>query len=107
MNTSVLLIICAILFGSYDLAIKLTSGSGNPTARALIVQIFSVLTLALLTLFEPLAQSLIFTPNLLYAGIAGILMGFALNLLFSLLKNSGLQTSSILPFALIGRNLVL
>ena len=34
-------------------------------------------------------------------------MGFALNLLFYLLKNSGLQASTIIPFTLIGRNLVL
>ena len=99
--------LCALIFGSYDFAVKLASGSGNPTALALVVQLASVATLAVLALRQPISKSFLLTPNLIYSIIAGILMGFALNLLFYLLKNSGLQASTIIPFTLIGRNLVL
>jgi uncharacterized membrane protein len=42
-----------------------------------------------------------------WAIVAGILMALALNLLFFILKNGGLPSSSVIPFTIIGRNLVL
>jgi len=107
MKTLLLIPLCALIFGSYDFAVKLASGSGNPTALALVVQLASVATLGVFSLRQPISKSFLLTPNLIYAIIAGILMGFALNLLLYLLKNSGLQASTIIPFTLIGRSLVL
>jgi hypothetical protein len=58
MNTLVLTIICAMLFGSYDLSIKLASGSGSPTALAFLVQLASTITLAFILLRQTFGASI-------------------------------------------------
>ena len=107
MNTLVLQVICAILFGTYDLSIKLASGSGNPTALAFLVQLASAITLAFILLRQSFSEPLKYPTSPLFAIAAGVLIAIALSLLFFILKNGGLPSSSVIPFTLIGRNLIL
>ena len=107
MNTLLLTFICAVLFGVYDLFIKLASGSGNPTALAFVVQLASTLTLGAFITRPLFSGSIQFSANPVYAVLAGITIAIALNLLFFILKIPGTQSSLIIPFTLIGRNLVL
>lgn len=106
MNTLLLTFICAVLFGVYDLFIKLASGSGSPTALAFVVQLASTLTLGIFLARPLLSGTIQFSANPLYAVLAGITMAIALNLLFFILKLSGAQPTTILPLTLIGRNLI-
>ncbi len=106
MNPIVLTLLCAVLFGVYDLLIKLASGSGNPTALAFVVQLASTLTLGAFMTRLALTSTLQLPTNPLYALLAGAIIALALNLLFSILKMPGVQPTSFLPFTLIGRNLV-
>lgn len=106
MNSLVLTLLCAILFGVYDLMIKLASGSGNPTALAFVVQLASTLTLGLFLARPLLSGTSQFSANPVFAIMAGVTIAVALNLLFFILKTSEVQPTIILPFTLIGRNLV-
>lgn len=106
MNTPFMTLICAVLFGFYDLLIKLASGSGNPTALAFVVQLTSTLALGVFLARPLFSGSIQFSANPLYAVLAGITMAVSLNLLFFILKIPGTQPTAILPLTLIGRNLI-
>lgn len=107
MNPVILTLTCALLFGVYDLLIKLASGSGNPTALAFVVQLASTVTLGSLIIRPLLTGTLSLSTNPIFAILAGSVIALALNLLFFTLKLPGAQPTTILPVTLIGRNLVL
>lgn len=101
----------AVLFGTYDLFIKLGAGRLDPALGAMLTQIASALTLAGVFLFQllrPAAPRPQATPlGLAYVIIAGILIALALVFLFFVLQNKGAKATTTLPTILILRNITL
>jgi uncharacterized membrane protein len=110
MKISFLAVISAVLFGGYDLAIKLTAEKNDPALAALIVQISSAITLAIILgtqLWINQSELVISNNNWKYAVLAGVLISLALYTLLIVLKSPLSQASTTLPSILIERNLIL
>lgn len=110
MKIGLLTLISAVMFGSYDLVIKLTAAKGNPALGALIVQAISAITMAIILgiIFLTNRPELAITSSgWKYAVLAGVIISLALFALFIVLRSPLSQASTTLPSILIGRNLVL
>lgn len=97
----------AILFGTYDIFIKLGAGRLDPALGAMITQVASATTLVIAYLFSSSKTSRISPYGLAYVIIAGILIALALLFLFTLLQNKSARATTILPSILILRNVTL
>lgn len=106
MNIKLSTITIAVLFGTYDLFIKLGAGSLNPALGAMITQIASAVTLSLAYFALPKAST-ISSVGLFYVISAGILIALALLFLFFVLQNTSAKATTILPTILILRNVTL
>lgn len=101
----------AILFGIYDLFIKLGAGRLDPALGAMITQVSSAVTLVGVFLFQslkpdaPRPQATI--QGIAFVTIAGILIAIALICLFFVLQNKAARATTILPTILILRNITL
>ena len=111
MKVGLLAIISAVMFGGYDLVIKLTAGKSDPALGALVVQVSSAITMAIILGIQSWVNNstVVVTTDIgwKYAVLAGILISLALYALFIVLKSPLSQASTTLPSILIGRNLVL
>ena len=98
----------AILYGTYDLFIKLGAGRIDPALGAMLTQIASVLTVALFLGYRIITKqvmNLTLTPiAALFVFTAGVLIAAGLILLFTLLQQPAVRVSSALPMILILRN---
>lgn len=98
-----------VLYGVYDLFIKLSANRVSPAVGALVTQLFSVVLIGGFIVYQRfIAKTLelkIEPKGLVSAGIAGILIGLALILLFVLLQNKEIKVISILPTMLVVRTL--
>lgn len=106
MNMALSTIGIAVLFGTYDLFIKLGAGSLNPALGAMITQIASAATLSIAYVALP-KTSTMSTIGLFYVISAGILIALALFFLFALLQNTSVKATTTLPTILILRNITL
>jgi uncharacterized membrane protein len=101
----------AILFGAYDLFIKLGAGKISPSLGAMLTQTTSTLVLVVIFLLQlrssGVVKQLITLEGILFVVLAGILIAVALVLLFSLLQNKDITTATTLPVILILRNVTL
>jgi len=95
MINTVYIIICILLFGSYDLFIKLAANKSEPVLGAFIVQLISAVFIGFILLAT--RQSLGKFSFNLYSITAGVLIASALIILFMLLKNQNNPASIILP----------
>jgi drug/metabolite transporter (DMT)-like permease len=110
MKIGLLAMMSAVLFGGYDLAIKLTASKSDPALGAMLVQISSAVTLAIILggqLLTSSSREFVSSSGWRYSVLAGVLISLALYVLFIVLKSPLSQTSTTLPSILIGRNLVL
>lgn len=107
MNIMLYSIGIAVLFGTYDLFIKLGAGRLDPAFGAMITQIASALTLVGIFLYKKTSRPLITIPGTLYVTIAGVLIATALIFLFFLLQNKSAKATTTLPTILILRNITL
>lgn len=110
MTTTFSIITIAILYGTYDLFIKLGAGRIHPALGAMLTQLISTLTVAAFLayrIFNKQIADLTVTPlGIVFVVIAGTLIAFGLILLFILLQKPTLRASSALPMILILRNVV-
>lgn len=108
MITTLTIITIAILYGTYDLFIKLGAGRIDPALGAMFTQLISVLTVAIFLvyrIFNKQITDLTVTPlGVVFVLIAGTLIAIGLILLFILLQQPTLRASSTLPMILILRN---
>ncbi len=101
----------AVLFGTYDLFIKLGAGRLDPALGAMVTQVASALTLVGVFLFQylkpgaPRPQATV--QGILFVTIAGVLIATALIFLFFLLQNKAAKATTTLPTILILRNITL
>ncbi len=106
--TSFTIMTIAILYGTYDLFIKLGAGRIDPALGAMLTQIASVLTVALFLGYRIITKqvmNLTLTPiAALFVFTAGVLIAAGLILLFTLLQQPAVRVSSALPMILILRN---
>lgn len=98
-----------VLYGVYDLFIKLSANRVSPAVGALVTQLFSVALIGGFIVYQRfITKSLelkIEPKGLVSSGIAGILIGTALILLFVLLQNKEIKAISAIPTILIVRTL--
>jgi len=103
--------IIAVIFGTYDLFIKLGAGRIDPTLGAMLTQAASALTLVGVFLFQFLkpeaSRPLTTAQGILFVITAGILIAIALIFLFFLLQRETTKVTTTLPTILILRNLTL
>lgn len=101
----------AVLFGTYDLAIKLGAGRIDPALGAMTTQIASALTLVGVFLYQvfkpgtPRPQTTI--EGFFFVIVAGVLIASALLFLFFVLQNKEAKATTTLPMILILRNVTL
>ncbi|MBU1966712.1 EamA family transporter [Patescibacteria group bacterium] len=110
MKIGLLALISAVLFGGYDLVIKLTATKSDPALGALLVQVSSAITLAIILTIQFLRKRpevMISNDGWKYSILAGVLISLALYALFAVLKSPLTKASTTLPSILIGRNIVL
>ncbi|GEM_PF-2645073 len=112
MTTFFTIISIAILYGTYDLFIKLAAGRINPALGAMITQIASAFALILYTGLNTLlrsdnAQVKIAPLGIFFVILAGITIAAALILLFTLLQNKEIKATTAFPTILILRNVTL
>lgn len=111
MKITILTLTTAILFGTYDLFIKLSSNKIDPITGSLIVQTTSALSVAAILMFNqfltPSLTNTIASSDIKLSIIAGVLISLALVCLFIILKNPTTKTATTLPTILITRNLTL
>ena len=101
----------AVLFGTYDLFIKLGAGRLDPALGAMVTQIASAVTLVCVFLFQllkpgaPRPQAT--AQGIIFVAIAGVLIAAALIFLFFVLQNKTAKATTTLPTILILRNITL
>lgn len=108
MTTTLTIIVIAVLYGTYDLFIKLGAGGIDPALGAMMTQIASALTVAAFLgyrIFNKQITGLTVTPlGIVFVVIAGTLIAIGLILLFIILQQPTVRASSALPMILILRN---
>lgn len=108
MTTTLTIIVIAVLYGTYDLFIKLGAGRIDPALGAMMTQIASALTVAAFLdyrIFNKQITGLTVTPlGIVFVVIAGTLIAIGLILLFIILQQPTVRASSALPMILILRN---
>ena len=112
MTIPLTIIAISILYGTYDLFIKLGAEHMDPTLGAMITQITSALTLILFfglntVLRGENAQGKITLLGIFSVILAGIIIATALIFLFVLLQNNEVKATSTIPTILILRNITL
>ncbi len=111
MNTFLLTVGIAMLFGIYDLFIKLGAGKISPSLGAMLTQTTSAFVLVGIFLLQlrssGIVKQTITTEGIFFVVSAGILIAAALVLLFFLLQNKDITTATTLPVILILRNVTL
>lgn len=111
MTTTFAIITIAILYGTYDLFIKLGAGRIDPALGAMFTQIASALTLVGIFIFQyfkpgaPRPQTTI--QGVLFVSLAGVLIATALIYLFFVLQNKETKVATAIPIILILRNVTL
>lgn len=96
----------AVLFGTYDLFIKLGAGRLDPALGAMLTQIASAATLTI-AFFIGSNNTKATPEGIVYVSIAGVLIALALLFLFFVLQNTSAKATTILPTILILRNITL
>lgn len=111
MTTTVTIIIIAILYGTYDLFIKLGAGRIDPALGAMLTQIASALSLVGVFLFQILkpdaSRPQASTQGVIFVTLAGVLIATALVFLFFVLQNTATKATTAIPTILILRNVTL
>lgn len=111
MNITISILITALLFGLYDVCIKLSSGTINPVLGAIVVQTTSALTaiLYLVFLYTKDQQLIRSTPvgGVIISSLAGVLITIALVSLMYVLSQPAIRASQTLPSILVLRNTTL
>lgn len=100
----------ALLFGAYDLLIKLGAGRIDPALGAMLTQIASATTLVAVSLYQFItsnARPIITWQGLTFVIVAGVLIALALVFLFFVLQNKAAKATTTLPSILILRNITL
>lgn len=111
MTTTFSIIIIAILYGTYDLFIKLGAGRMDPALGAMLTQITSAFTLVGIFIFQylksgtPRPQTT--TQGVVFVSLAGVIIATALILLFFILQNKETKATTAIPTILILRNVTL
>lgn len=108
MNIILVSIISAVLFGVYDLCIKLSAGKINPGLGVVVCQTASALTMGLFVAYQQFIaksfQPRISTQGIFWVSVAGALIATALVLLLIILGNKSAKATTIMPIVLILRN---
>jgi len=108
MNIILVSIISAVLFGTYDLFIKLSAGKINPGLGVVVCQTASALTMGLFVAYQQVVaksfQPKISTGGVFWVSIAGAFIATALLLLLIVLSNKSAKATTIMPMVLILRN---
>ncbi len=111
MTTTFTIIAIAILYGTYDLFIKLGAGRIDPALGAMLTQIASALILVGVFLFQLLKPGAprpeATTQGVAFVTLAGVLIATALILLFFVLQNKAIKATTAIPTILILRNVTL
>lgn len=111
MTTTLTIIVIAVLYGTYDLFIKLGAGRIDPALGAMLTQIASALTLVGIFIFQylkpgaPRPQTT--TQGVVFVTLAGVLIATALIFLFFVLQNKATKVTTAIPTILILRNVIL
>lgn len=109
MDTLFFPILIGISYGIYDVLIKLGAPWINPFYGSLLTQTTSALLIASIVIVKFLTnREVIRTVTwqaLLLSVSAGLVIGASLIMLFTLLQNKNLKTSSLLPTILMLRNI--
>ncbi len=111
MTTTLMIITIAMLYGTYDLFIKLGAGRIDPVLGAMTTQIASALALVVVFIFQflepgtPRPQAT--TQGVVFVTLAGVLIATALILLFFVLQNKAIKATTAIPTILILRNVTL
>lgn len=111
MNIFLSTVTIAVIFGTYDVFIKLGAGRIDPALGAWLTQLASTLTLTIFLCVQLLTKKAPGTPmtgpGLLIVTVAGVLIALALAMLFFLLQNKAAQATTTLPTILFLRNITL
>ena len=113
MTTIITLTISSLLFGFYDMLLKLSAGKLPPLTNSLLVQLSSVATILIVILVrliagqKELSLTSLLTKNLSLSITAGITISLALICLTYSLTQIQVKVSTIMSAVIIGRNLSL
>lgn len=111
MTISFTIITIAILYGTYDLFIKLGARRIDPALGAMLTQVTSSLTLVGVFIFQFLKprapQPQTTSQGIVFVILAGVLIATALTFLFFVLQNKATKATTAIPTILILRNVTL
>ena len=111
MNLILPTVLTAVIFGTYDLFIKLGAGRLDPALGAMLTQIASATTLIIYFVISSLRAGAARLPanwqGVVIVTIAGILIAVALVMTFTILQSKAAKATTTLPTILFIRNLTL
>lgn len=111
MTTTLTIIVIAVLYGTYDLFIKLGAGRIDPALGAMMTQIASAFSLMGVFLFQILkpdaSRPQATIQGVVFVTLAGVLIATALIFLFFVLQSKETKVTTAIPIILILRNVTL